>query len=173
LSRPALQFAQPTIVTRRQARGLFTRYRKAYFGGGRARRLKDYSVHFVEFTDDKLGNCPIPGGRIFIKASLPADQLPVMLIHEMAHAAATPLRGHGPARKAEMLRLYLAGAPIRDDDLDFAMNESAGFPIIDSEEAFRKQLLNLARSRLRVWKSTGGRWQDRRNVVVWLGETHA
>ena len=102
------------LVTNGQLRWWYRRLNAAYFGGrlpmpGQLifRRRMDDLGHTLFF---KVSRQPVVM-EIALSGTLRSslDLCLIVLLHEMAHVA-RPRAGHGPAHKAEIRRLFRAGA---------------------------------------------------------------
>lgn len=100
-------------VTQQQCQELFDTYNQQYFGG----RLPPYRIVSSILNDDSTcrldGECRKETLEIHLRTALQDSDVPIVLLHEMAHAASRS--GHGKQWLAEMLRLAELGAPTRDD----------------------------------------------------------
>jgi hypothetical protein len=100
-------------VTQQQCQELFDIYNQQFFGG----RLPAYRIIFSKLNDDGTcrtdGECRKKKREIHLRTGLQDSHLPIVLLHEMAHAASRS--GHGKQWSSEMLRLAKLGAPTGDD----------------------------------------------------------
>ena len=101
-------------MTQQQSQELFDTYNQLLFGG----RLPPYRIVLSKLNNDGTcrtdGECRKKKREIHLSTSLQDTDLPQVLLHEMAHAAARR-NGHGKQWLGEMLRLADMGAQTRDE----------------------------------------------------------
>ena len=86
---------------------LFAEYNQLYFGG----RLPRYKVLLTNVLNPDCGRCERRKRRIYMNPD--NDDVSVILLHEMVHAAAG--RGHGKKWLDEVKRLVEFGAPLKEE----------------------------------------------------------
>jgi hypothetical protein len=100
-------------VTQQQCQELFDTYNQRYFGG----RLPPYRIVLSNLNDDGTcrtdGECRKETLEIHLRTGLQVSDVPLVLLHEMAHAASSS--GHGKEWEAEMLRLAELAVPTREE----------------------------------------------------------